>query len=214
MQELKNLPLKQLDPDALIVMNGMLAVDAAGHTEISHPFSEEQTRQIVQLFETGLFPMALVERQDMYLNHMSPKAVYAQKKAGIQVPPEGIWQGEPVYMAVAYADKEGRKQLEQRLPGFQITSWSDWGVDIVPKTAGKAASLLEWAALHDLSAEQLMAFGDGENDAGMLQVCGIGVAMEKCHPAACSAADYICEDIDQDGLWNALTDFGLTGRPD
>ena len=43
----------------------------------------------------------------------------------------------------------------------------------------------------------------------MLAFAGIGVAMGNAWPDARAAADYITTDVDKDGIWNALENFGL-----
>ena len=57
--------------------------------------------------------------------------------------------------------------------------------------------------------EEIIAFGDGDNDAQMLSFAGIGVAMGNGWDSAKAAADYVTEDIDADGVYLALKHFGL-----
>ena len=57
--------------------------------------------------------------------------------------------------------------------------------------------------------EEIIAFGDGENDIGMLQLAGIGVAMGNAEEVVKQNADYITADIDDDGIEKALRHFGL-----
>ena len=54
-----------------------------------------------------------------------------------------------------------------------------------------------------------MAFGDGDNDADMLEFAQIGVAMGNGSPKAKEAAGYVTTDIDDDGIANALKHFHL-----
>ena len=60
-----------------------------------------------------------------------------------------------------------------------------------------------------ISQSETMAFGDGENDIDMIRFAGIGVAMDNGIPALQKAADYVTDDIDEDGIANALHQFGL-----
>ena len=54
-----------------------------------------------------------------------------------------------------------------------------------------------------------MAFGDGGNDITMLQHVAVGVAMGNANPEVKEIADYITDDVDSDGIWNALKHFGV-----
>ena len=46
-------------------------------------------------------------------------------------------------------------------------------------------------------------------DVEMLKYCGIGVAMGNAWSSTKKAADYVTDDIDEDGLYNALKHFEL-----
>ena len=61
--------------------------------------------------------------------------------------------------------------------------------------------------------EQTIAFGDGGNDADMLAFAGIGVAMGNATEPAKAAADYITDDVDHDGIMNALKHFNVLELP-
>ena len=60
-----------------------------------------------------------------------------------------------------------------------------------------------------LAREEIMAFGDGENDRDMLLLAGISVAMGNGKETVKAAADYVTDHIDQDGVEKALIHFGL-----
>ena len=48
------------------------------------------------------------------------------------------------------------------------------------KDVTKASGLKELCDNLGISFDNVMAFGDGENDIEMLRECGIGIAMAKC----------------------------------
>ena len=54
-----------------------------------------------------------------------------------------------------------------------------------------------------------VVFGDGENDLSMIRFAGCGVAMGNGCDVLKEAADYIAEDIDNDGLYKACEHFSL-----
>ena len=49
-----------------------------------------------------------------------------------------------------------------------------------------------------------MAFGDGENDVGMLAFAEIGIAMGNAEGPVKTAANYVTETVDKDGIELAL----------
>ena len=58
-----------------------------------------------------------------------------------------------------------------------------------------------------LSADGLVAFGDADNDLGMLQFAGLGVAMENGADHLKEAADRIAPRHDQDGVAQVLEEL-------
>ncbi len=54
--------------------------------------------------------------------------------------------------------------------------------------------------LANIPIENIIAFGDDYNDVEMIEKCGIGVAVNNAVEEARRAADFICEDSDNDGL--------------
>lgn len=61
----------------------------------------------------------------------------------------------------------------------------------------------------DISLEQTIAFGDAKIDIPMLEVSQIGVAMGNGGPEIKAMADYITDDVAEDGLKNAFSHFKL-----
>ena len=91
----------------------------------------------------------------------------------------------------------------------EITWWHAGAVDIVPKGISKAKGIDEMLRHWGVSLEESLAIGDGENDVDMLRHCAIGVAMGNAANITKEAADYVTDDIDEDGLYNALKHFEL-----
>ncbi|VTP96648.1 HAD hydrolase family protein [Sphingobacterium daejeonense] len=60
-----------------------------------------------------------------------------------------------------------------------------------------------------IELENTMAFGDGGNDISMLKHVHIGVAMGNANPEVKEIADYTTDDVDNNGIWNALKHYGV-----
>ena len=102
-----------------------------------------------------------------------------------------------------------KKLLDELLDECAVISWSDTGIDIIPKDGGKSAGIRRYLEEHGLDRSEIMAFGDGENDIDMLKFAGIGVAMGNSSDIVKAAADYVTDTIDNDGIEKALRHFGL-----
>ena len=79
----------------------------------------------------------------------------------------------------------------------------------IAKGGGKRTAVQQYLQIHGILPEEAIAFGDGENDMGMLDLAGIGVALGNAEEAVKEIADYVTADIDDDGVEKALIHFGL-----
>ena len=77
-------------------------------------------------------------------------------------------------------------------------------IELVPKGIDKALSLQRLLADINLTAADLIAFGDGYNDLSMLRLAGLGVAMANAVPEVRADADYVTLSNDNDGVGVAL----------
>jgi Cof subfamily protein (haloacid dehalogenase superfamily) len=77
-------------------------------------------------------------------------------------------------------------------------------IEVVPLGISKATGVEEVARPFDITAEEIVAFGDMPNDVPMLAWAGLGVAMGNAHPEAVAAADEVTATNDDDGLARVL----------
>lgn len=73
-------------------------------------------------------------------------------------------------------------------------------LDINPRGATKGSALEILSKHYGILPEEIIAFGDQNNDVTMLQYAGIGVAMGNATDAAKAAADFITLTNDEDGV--------------
>ena len=85
-------------------------------------------------------------------------------------------------------------------------------LEIAPEGVDKGRSLARLAELLDLSREEVMAFGDGQNDAPMLAWAGEGWAMANACPQALAAADYVAPSNAEDGVAQVIERALAEGR--
>ena len=66
-------------------------------------------------------------------------------------------------------------------------------VEFLPANISKGSGLRNLCAASDIDIDEVVAFGDGENDAEFLKCAGLGVAMKNAKAAAKESADVILE---------------------
>ena len=93
--------------------------------------------------------------------------------------------------------------------GAKITAWWSRAVDIIPANGGKGMGIEKVLAYYHLTKEQAIAFGDGTNDIEMLQAVGIGVAMGNATDNVKAAADDLCGNVADDGIYYYCKDHHI-----
>ncbi|HBL8261494.1 TPA: HAD-IIB family hydrolase, partial [Listeria monocytogenes] len=77
-------------------------------------------------------------------------------------------------------------------------------IEILPKDMDKKYAVKNLAAHLNIKPENVITFGDGENDIGMLEVAGAGVAMENASELVKKSADFVTTANDADGIYYFL----------
>lgn len=115
--------------------------------------------------------------------------------------------GDPAHIS------EARVALEARLGGrvTLVQAMVD-GLEILPLGASKGRGLLRLLGDLGVDPANVLAIGDGENDAEMLRLAGIGVAVANAMPHAKEAADFVVASNDEDGVAEAIERFVLNGK--
>ena len=83
-------------------------------------------------------------------------------------------------------------------------------VEMMSPSVGKGRALEELAASLGVSMGDVLAIGDGENDAGMIELAGYGLAMSNARERAKTMAKEIVPSNDEDGLAWALEKYVLS----
>ena len=101
-------------------------------------------------------------------------------------------------------DEQEAKDFLKDLPDCKISQWNPCAYDVIPKQGGKTAGIESVLKHYGIKQEEIMAFGDAENDIEMLQYAKIGVAMGNADDEVKEAADYVTDTVDSDGIYKAL----------
>ncbi len=115
------------------------------------------------------------------------------------------------YLLNSYQDFLDTKE---QFPDLQNGTWGGAGEtalfgDLGVKDITKAHAIDVLLAHLGKKKEDTIAFGDAKIDIPMLEYCATGVAMGNGGEEIRAMADYITDDVDEDGLWNAFRHFGL-----
>ncbi|NGQ96457.1 HAD family hydrolase [Brevibacillus sp. SYP-B805] len=93
-----------------------------------------------------------------------------------------------------------REQLAPYSNAAALTSSGDTNVEVMPKDVSKWTGLQYFLAQWKLTPEQVLAFGDADNDLDILSNVGHPVAMENATPALKRIARHVAGHHDKDGV--------------
>ncbi len=82
-----------------------------------------------------------------------------------------------------------------------------FGTHLMSMNVSKYTALLRACELIDVDITEVMALGDGQNDAEMILHAGVGVAVANARDEVKAVADYVTEAPNGDGVVEALTKY-------
>lgn len=199
------------DFDGFAAMTGQYCFDKNGKVLHTLAIDPEDIRLLMQLQKEEPFPCLIAEGrecfaatpakqiEDHFLRHNLPSPpVYDISRADCH----------EVYQLMVY-DPEIYLPHILPLKRVRITHAVGYCYDILPQNGGKQIGIPAMAAHYGIRNDEILVFGDGPNDVDMLRDVGFGVAMGNGCEEAKAAADYITANVDDDGIYRALKDFGV-----
>lgn len=111
-------------------------------------------------------------------------------------------------------DKAAQQRIRDELESLgklEVVNAMGANLEITYKgvSKGKAAEIL--ASYYNLTAGDIMAIGDSENDLSMIEYAGLGVAMGNAVDRLKEKADFITDTNDNEGVAKAIDKFILQG---
>lgn len=114
-----------------------------------------------------------------------------------------------VYQVVMFCENCNLEEFQERFPKLNFSVSNQYGVDVNEKGGMKELGVSKLIEYFDIDIKDTVAFGDGYNDIGMLQLCHTGVAMGNAYDEVKEMADFVTDTVDNNGIYNALKKMGL-----
>lgn len=125
----------------------------------------------------------------------------------------GYWEDEDLSFDKFFAyteDRERMKKFEERFLGrLEITDREHGYFEVMPQGVSKALGITYLSKHLGIPMENTVAIGDSNNDLTMLSCAHTSIAMGNASEAVRSMADYVTADVDQGGIWQALSWLGV-----
>ena len=122
------------------------------------------------------------------------------------VPSVKKYEGEDVYHLLAYISKEDADKMYE---DFKNIEYSHVGTcaEYSPLNVDKGWALQKMCKKYGISLDEACAFGDSGNDIPMFNKAGLAICLGNGSNVAKEYADYITDNIFEDGLEKALKHF-------
>lgn len=214
-QAIKEMPINKIVFDGYITLNGQLGIDDKDDVIYEIPFDGEVKKSVIDIFNNKLMPMMLVQKDRCYHNFINETVINTYKMVGTKyedIPKCASYENGEIYQAYTYIDPlNDDESYMEYFPktGLRFASWASGCVDIYNDNDGKLEGIRRILDKLKIRKEETMAFGDAINDLEMLSYCAIGVAMGNSCDKLKQIADYITDDVDQDGVYHALINYGF-----
>ena len=106
-------------------------------------------------------------------------------------------------------DRDAARREIGDMPGIEITGALPMNLEINAAGVNKGKAMVELGKVLGIPKEEIMAFGDGDNDLKMIMEVGTGVAMENGIASVKAAADYVTLSNDEEGVAKFIEKYVL-----
>ena len=209
MIQMSKLPVADIPFDGFVMLNGQLVLDKQQNMLFGMPIEGKAKEFLVEKFNDHTYPAVLVERDQMYLNCVTDHVLEVNRRMSITLLPLSDYRGGDIYQICAYLRPEDEHLVDPIRETCVLAGWHYGGKDIIAGGGGKMVGIKRYLELLGIRQDEIIAFGDAENDLDMIRFAGIGVAMGNGEEAVKAVADYVTADIDDDGIEKALKHFQL-----
>lgn len=116
---------------------------------------------------------------------------------------------QPIYQVLLLASPEESRKIEGDFPHLKFTRSSPYAADIINQGMSKLEGIRRVGEVYGFDSNQVMAFGDSDNDLEMLSGVGLSIAMGNGTSSVKEVAKHTTSSNSQDGIHKALEHFGI-----
>lgn len=202
--------------DGYITLNGQYCLNEKG-VIYKRSMARQDVEVIVEQVVRGEYICSFVNENGSFISGTDETVRNLFGLVNVKIPPvkdPKTALEEEIYQVSVFLDRSQEHILLDRATGVRIARWHDLFTDVIPAGGGKQKGMEAVLQYYGISAEDSMAFGDGENDLSMLEYVKTGVAMGNASEKVKRAADYVTASVDEDGILKALLHLGVLEEKD
>jgi len=205
--------IKHLAFDGFICFNGGCCVTHDGEVLFRQTIHPGDIQRLLQYCNENAMSYALMYEHGARISGAAPDIVELHEHINLPLPPlvdmDNVDMTNVLQGNIFVSPEEESLFMEQVMPNCVSSRWTPLFVDVNPKGLSKQSGVEFFCGHFGIDIAETISFGDGGNDIDMIKGTGIGVAMGNANPAVKEIADYVTDDVDNDGIWNALKYFDI-----
>ena len=182
-----------------------------------HSIARDEIYSLIDYLKNKeLFPCSIMMNSGIYINYMTEDVANVSKSINLPIPVIDNYYSfleeniDNVLQINLFVDENKEKELMSKIfKNCEASRWHKAFADVNTKGGGKHIGIDKIIEYYGIKLEETIAFGDGGNDISMIKHAHIGVAMGNANKEVKEIADYITDDVDNDGVYNALKHFNI-----
>lgn len=203
--------VRYLNFDGFITFNGGYCVTKEGEILFKQTIDPNDIKSVLQYAKEHPLSFSFMSEKEVSIHDVTPEIAGMYAHLNLPVPPtadiENVDVESILQTNIFLGPEEEKEFMAQVMPNSLASRWSPLFADVNPKGQSKQIGIDIFCQYFGIDVANTMAFGDGGNDITMLKHVGIGVAMGNANPEVKEIADYVTDDVDSDGIWNALKHY-------
>ena len=177
-----------------------------------HPIPRQQAIDIARIITDKQIPAAASTATTTLFGHQTQKALEFIRRVNMPSPRNGdileTALKESIYSFCPFVSPEEEKILfKDVLRGLDTSRWCEEFCDINVQGLDKVLGIKKILDTYNIDPADIITFGDGINDIGMLEFAGCGIAMGTADDKVKSAADYVTASAGDNGVSKWLSSF-------
>ncbi|OZU90465.1 hydrolase Cof [Virgibacillus indicus] len=202
---------KELGIESYVSYNGQYVV-FEGEVVYNNPLGQEELTKLYQQSSENNFPMVFMTEDHMWASvadHPYITESFGSLKFNYPKVNPNLKNDNKIYQALLFCEKESEEKIAAQHNSFRFVRWHDLSCDVLPGGGSKAVGVEKLIEASGLNITDSFAFGDGLNDMEMIEEVGTGIAMGNAVSELKSIADYVTDDVGNDGILKGLKHLKL-----
>ncbi len=211
--------IDEIDPDLYVTINGTCLVNRKQEILETHTFDRKTMDSMITYVRENelllglkyedyiISPIHAKEYADSYIELESSRILV--KDGTLANYNEELLTKNAMGAYLIGDDKDSGDKFLKAVKNVNVKRVKDNTFDIYPCGVDKTKTIESALKHYNLTWQEVMVFGDGENDIEMLSKAQVGVAMGNASKNVKKHADYVTSDITEDGIFNALKYFKI-----